>query len=334
MPSTESVEPRQYAKGAIMRIQMHNFLVYRDVTVPVGPRLNLVLGPNGTGKSSIVCALALALSGSPKILGRADNLAEFVMHEKDDAWVEVELYVPGGKFIVRREFSRKNKSGSKYSLNGRSQPEKDIKSRVLALGVQVENLCTFLPQDRVGDFSGYNPKQILSETCKAVEEEALYAKHLELIEADKSCVGREGLEQKVGDQLKQARATNDGLQRDVERMAQRATLLERMRLIKLRKLWISFNEARNETLVVKQQKEAKEVSCVASAALSLCSFACTRRRGALSIHRIVAWQLASLRFQSLLLIYATNTMARCSQACVVQTCMTHAHTHYTTERAC
>jgi structural maintenance of chromosomes protein 5 len=259
MPSAESAEPRQYAKGAITRIQMHNFLVYRDVTVPVGPRLNLVLGPNGTGKSSIVCALALALGAPPKILGRADNLADFVMHEKAEAWVEVELYVPDGKFIVRREFKRKNKSASAYSLNGRNISEKDIKQKVLGMGVQVENLCTFLPQDRVGDFSGYNPKQILAETCKAVDEQALYAKHQELIEADKSCVGREGQEQKVAEQLKQARASNEGLQRDVARMEQRAKLLERMHLIKQRKAWILFNEARNETIAAAERKTAKEV---------------------------------------------------------------------------
>jgi len=29
------------------------------------------MGPNGTGKSTIVCAICLGLAGKPKILGRA-----------------------------------------------------------------------------------------------------------------------------------------------------------------------------------------------------------------------------------------------------------------------
>ena len=32
-----------------------------------GPRLNVVVGPNGTGKSSIVCAIALALGGNTTV---------------------------------------------------------------------------------------------------------------------------------------------------------------------------------------------------------------------------------------------------------------------------
>ena len=40
-----------------------------------GPNVNLVIGPNGTGKSTIVCAICLALAGKPKILGRATNVS-------------------------------------------------------------------------------------------------------------------------------------------------------------------------------------------------------------------------------------------------------------------
>jgi len=38
---------------------MVNFMTYTDVTVEPGPRLNLILGPNGTGaRTSAVEALA------------------------------------------------------------------------------------------------------------------------------------------------------------------------------------------------------------------------------------------------------------------------------------
>lgn len=41
---------RKYPIGSITRIKMKNFLTYDDVEVFPGPRLNLVIGPNGTGK--------------------------------------------------------------------------------------------------------------------------------------------------------------------------------------------------------------------------------------------------------------------------------------------
>ena len=52
--------------------QLHNFMTYSDVEMEPGPRLNVILGPNGTGKSSFVCALCIGLSGSTKV--RCDPL--------------------------------------------------------------------------------------------------------------------------------------------------------------------------------------------------------------------------------------------------------------------
>jgi predicted ATP-dependent endonuclease of OLD family len=56
----------EFVDGSIFRVQLHNFLTYNDAEFFPGPRLNLILGPNGTGKSSIVCALCVGLAGSTK----------------------------------------------------------------------------------------------------------------------------------------------------------------------------------------------------------------------------------------------------------------------------
>lgn len=47
---------------------------YSVCKVLPGPNLNVVLGANGTGKSSIVCAICLGLAGKPSFLGRADKV--------------------------------------------------------------------------------------------------------------------------------------------------------------------------------------------------------------------------------------------------------------------
>ena len=36
------------------------------------------------------------------------------------------------------------------------------------MGIQVDNLCTFLPQEKVGQFTQLNPQQLLVETERAL----------------------------------------------------------------------------------------------------------------------------------------------------------------------
>lgn len=50
-----------------MRIQLKNFVTYDFVEFHPGPHLNMVIGPNGTGKSSIACAICLGLNFPPSV---------------------------------------------------------------------------------------------------------------------------------------------------------------------------------------------------------------------------------------------------------------------------
>mmetsp|Transcript_21152 Transcript_21152/g.32444 ORF Transcript_21152/g.32444 Transcript_21152/m.32444 type:complete len:113 (-) Transcript_21152:3466-3804(-) len=97
MASMNQEPIKEYARGAIKRIQLHNFLTYNDVEIVPGPRLNCIMGPNGTGKSSVVCAIAIGLGAHAKVLGRADNLAEFIRTGEDESFIEIDLYNGAGK---------------------------------------------------------------------------------------------------------------------------------------------------------------------------------------------------------------------------------------------
>ena len=65
-----------YVPGSVVRIRMKNFLTYDHCEVFPGPRLNVVIGPNGTGKSTIVCAMALGLGAHPKVGEVIQNILE------------------------------------------------------------------------------------------------------------------------------------------------------------------------------------------------------------------------------------------------------------------
>lgn len=57
----------RFCVGSIVRIHCVNFLTYDNVTCYPGPDLNMIIGPNGTGKSSLASAIVLGLGASPKV---------------------------------------------------------------------------------------------------------------------------------------------------------------------------------------------------------------------------------------------------------------------------
>ena len=120
----------QFGKGSIVRVTMHQFMTYQDVVVHPGPRLNLVMGPNGSGKSTIMCGIALGLGATPRVLGRADNVGEFIMTGCDAGYVEIELYDNGARtYVVRRELQRSTRGSSKWKIDGNQANEAQVRAR-------------------------------------------------------------------------------------------------------------------------------------------------------------------------------------------------------------
>lgn len=58
---------RKHQPGSIVRVKLLNFVTYTDVEFHPGPSLNMVIGPNGTGKSTLVCAICLGLGWGPQV---------------------------------------------------------------------------------------------------------------------------------------------------------------------------------------------------------------------------------------------------------------------------
>ncbi|CAM9872071.1 unnamed protein product [Ectocarpus sp. 8 AP-2014] len=264
-----SREVSVWKKGSIVSLKMKNFLVYKDAKAVFGPRLNMVVGPNGSGKSTLVCAIALGLGGSPKVLGRADNLSAFVMHGvKEDASVTVELYMPDGNNLhVTRTFSRKNNS-SNWHINGRSHSTKEVDNKIRALGIQVDNLCTMLPQasdacmtprrqDKVGDFSGFTPDKLLLETEKALSGTELYDPHMKLIDLQDSKGKSQNEEETMRTKLEGMESELSTLEKDVQRYQERQEKQNRLELHRKRKVWAGVETLRNQGIEAKQlEKDA------------------------------------------------------------------------------
>ncbi|QRV73262.1 AAA domain protein [Ceratobasidium sp. AG-Ba] len=169
---------------------LHNFLTYDDVDFKCGPHLNMLIGANGTGKSSIAGAIAIGLGGSPNILGRQSEIQGFVKNGKKEGHVEIELKGPAGEpnLVIQRQITTANK-GTKFTLNGEPISNRDLKVKLEELNVQVTNLCAFLPQDKVSEFANMNPQTLLRETQRAAGNPNLTAWHDSLIENSRELRG-------------------------------------------------------------------------------------------------------------------------------------------------
>ncbi len=58
---------KNHQPGSIVRVELKNFVTYTAVEFFPGPSLNMVIGPNGTGKSTLVCAICLGLGWGPQV---------------------------------------------------------------------------------------------------------------------------------------------------------------------------------------------------------------------------------------------------------------------------
>lgn len=110
----------------------------------------------------------------------------FVKHGYEQGYVEIELKGKLGKnnVVVRRNINVKS-NASTWSMNGKSVPKSKVDEEVASLGVQVGNLCSFLPQDRVNEFAKLKPEELLVETQKVAGHPRLKDWHDSLIEMGK-----------------------------------------------------------------------------------------------------------------------------------------------------
>lgn len=248
-------DPRKqkHATGAIVRVHLLNFVTYTDVEFNPAPSLNMIIGPNGTGKSTLVCAICLGLGWAPNHLGRAKEIHEFVKHGSTEASIEIELQGKGGKqnpVIMRKIFKESN--STKYFLNGRPATHKAVQQLVHSFSIQIDNLCQFLPQDRVAEFAGLDSISLLRETQRAAAPPKVLAMHEALISIGKDKAGLVEKTTREKDHLSRLEARQRVLEPEVARMRERGDVEREIGLHKKAKPFARYRITREENRKAKQ----------------------------------------------------------------------------------
>ncbi|CAE6422238.1 unnamed protein product [Rhizoctonia solani] len=246
-----------FIPGSIVGIRLHNFLTYDDVDFRCGPYLNMLIGANGTGKSSIAGAIAIGLGGTPNVLGRQSEIQGFVKNGKKDGFVEIELKGPAGEpnLIIKRTLTSLNKS-SKFFLNGEPIGIREVKIKLAELNVQVTNLCAFLPQDKVSEFANMSPQKLLQETQRAAGDPNLTQWHETLIENSKELkLAREILDSDSRE-LQHLESQSAAQEAQVERYKQRRKLERQVELLSLLLPFAQYAESKLQYDELKKKRES------------------------------------------------------------------------------
>lgn len=241
-------------EGSIVRITMHNFLTYDHSEVFPGPKLNMIVGANGTGKSSIVCAICLGLAGKTSVLGRGDKVGLYVKRGCHRGSVEIELYRTRGNLIVTREIQVENNQ-STWMLNKKHASQKAVEEAVRELHIQVGNLCQFLPQEKVGEFAKMSNSELLEATEKSVGPPEMYEFHCELKTFRTKERDLENVCKEKANFLEKARQRNERNKLDVERYYMKKRHLDRIQMLEKKKPWVEYETARKELEGVKKERD-------------------------------------------------------------------------------
>lgn len=249
----------EYLPGSIVRVKLENFVTYDSVEFHPGPRLNMIIGPNGTGKSTIVCAIALGLGWLPAVLGRAKDVASFVKQGTEESLIEIELQASKGKrnVIISRRLKRQDNT-SKWQLNGKNVNAKEVKEAVDEFDIDITNLCCFLPQDRVAEFAQMKPDDLLAQTQQAAGAPGMPEWHEHLKVHGKE---RIRLSKLITDECNNADHIEDrlnSLQRDVERARERQEIQDMVEALSVLVLDALASEKKSLYAQLRTQKEKQE----------------------------------------------------------------------------
>ncbi|EDV21078.1 uncharacterized protein TRIADDRAFT_60489 [Trichoplax adhaerens] len=199
----------------------------------------MVLCMLGSGKSSIVCAVCLGLAGSPSVLGRAKQIKDFIKHGQMEAIVEITLFNPPPNTVIKSVFKQNSDmqgSTSNWFINGTQSSKKKVAELVKSFNIQVDNLCQFLPQ--------INPE--------------LYQKHQKLLNFRSGEDNHMKEINKREEHLKDLESKNQVLHQRVQRYREREKHQDKLRLLKIKRCWVEYNNQRMKYFHSKKELQKLE----------------------------------------------------------------------------
>ena len=164
---------------------------------------------------------------------------------------------------IRRVINSENR-GSKWFIDGLPAKQSDVKAFVVGLSIDVDNLCSFMPQDKVGLFSRFTAKELLNNTLRSLhdaqqeyslcEEQRILS---EIQDAKEEYRRKRDMKQV---QLSTSQRELEGMHSEVERMQRREENLQLLADYAVRLLAVELQESRQQYETQQVVVEAKEMA--------------------------------------------------------------------------
>ncbi|ORZ28501.1 P-loop containing nucleoside triphosphate hydrolase protein [Lobosporangium transversale] len=151
--------------GVIEIIEMFDFMCHRHLKVPFGPKINFIIGHNGSGKSAILTAIMVCLGGKANATNRAQSLKALIREGASQTEVRLQLRnrgpdafkpeIYGESIIIERRISKDGASGYKIkSSKGKTISTKrdELAAMCDHMNIQVDNPMNVLSQDTARQF--------------------------------------------------------------------------------------------------------------------------------------------------------------------------------------
>ncbi len=201
-------------------------------------------------------ARAVSFANLPQHLGRARDVSEFVKTGTREAIIEIELqkdYRTRRNPIITR-IIKKEGNKSTYTLNGQMVSGKGVQELARSMNIQIDNLCQFLPQDKVVEFAAMTPVELLQSTQRAAAESEMLQFHEDLKKL--RAHQKELLTNSRGD--REALLNLEGRQEmqrdDVERLRQRDEIKQKVAWMKKCRPIPKYQEAKARVTAAKARK--------------------------------------------------------------------------------
>lgn len=143
-----------------------------------------------------------------------------------------------------------------FTLDGRQSSRKVCQDVARSFSIQIDNLCQFLPQDRVVEFAALSPVELLKSTQRAIASEEMIQWHGELITLGKDLKNVEQTTEAETDNLKVLEARQRTQEADVQRLRERDGIKRNIQRLETVRPLVQFTTIRNELTEAKERHKA------------------------------------------------------------------------------
>ena len=188
-------------------------------------------------------------------------MSEYVKHGCQEATIEIELAKDGRRFknnIIIRCTIKRDGNKTAFSVNGKPQGKKVVIELCRSLSIQIDNLCQFLPQDKVVEFAAMTPIELLRSTQRAVASQEMIDMHeslKDLRRKQKDIQARTTADQEQLDNLESRQRLQEA---DVERMRERELVVKRVSMLEAARPIAAYRSARSAHGEAKEKKKAAQ----------------------------------------------------------------------------